>query len=162
GWAGATQVTYATVERVVIQAANGGDTFRAPAGAPTAVITVNGNGGRDKLIGGNVANTWNLTAVDHGNIRGQVVYNDVQDLLGGTCTDGFVLAGAGVGVSGTLGGGAGTDTLDYAALTARVEVDLSQRLATGVTGGLSAVDASDVTEIVIGGRGPDALVASPY
>ncbi len=71
-----------------------------------------GTGDGDTLTGPNVANTWNVTAPNQGNITSLVTFRFVELLIGGTASD---LFNAKAFASGTpaLRGGDGADTLSY-------------------------------------------------
>jgi CHAT domain-containing protein len=111
---------------------------------------IGGSSGNNTLIGSNTANTWNLTAANTGNINGTVGFSSFQNLTGGTNNDTFVFSN-GVGVSGTINGGAGTNTLDYSAYNTPITVNLGIGTATN-TGGLSNI------ENVTGGSNNDTLI----
>jgi CHAT domain-containing protein len=111
---------------------------------------IGGSSGNNTLIGSNTANTWNLTAANTGNINGTVGFSSFQNLTGGTDNDTFVFT-KDVGVSGTINGGAGTNTLDYSAYNTPITVNLGLGTATN-TGGLSNI------ENVTGGSNNDTLI----
>ncbi|MGQ0657523.1 MAG: beta strand repeat-containing protein [Chromatiales bacterium] len=113
----------------------------------TGTGTLNGAAGTDTLI---ASGTFNITANDAGNVNGDVTFSNIENLTGGTGNDSFVF-GNGFGVTGTIDGDAGTDTLNYAAYTTAVTVDLSANTATGVGG--SALNIENVT----GGSAGDTL-----
>jgi hypothetical protein len=58
-----------------------------------------------------VANTWNITGVNAGNL-GNVTFAAVENLTGGTANDTFKFTSGG-SVTGLIDGGGGTNTLDY-------------------------------------------------
>jgi len=113
-----------------------------------------GGSASDTLVGGNVANTWDVTGSNAGNIGGAGVFDfsGVENLTGGTDADAFVLSDA-AGVSGNVAGSAGSDTLDYGAYTTPVTVNRQALSATG-TGGYRGI------EIVVGGSASDTLVGA--
>jgi CHAT domain-containing protein len=111
---------------------------------------IGGSSGNNTLIGSNTANTWNITGTDSGNINGTVSFSSFQNLTGGTGNDTFVFSN-GVGVSGTINGGAGTNTLDYSAYNTPITVNLGLGTATN-TGGLSNI------QNVTGGSNNDTLI----
>jgi Ca2+-binding RTX toxin-like protein len=91
--------------------------------------TLTGGGGTDNLIGGlgsdtirgaNKANAWRITAGSQGNVDG-VAFSEVENLIGGNSADIFSFDD-GAGVTGTVSGGGGTDTLDYSTRTLGVDV----------------------------------------
>jgi filamentous hemagglutinin family protein len=111
---------------------------------------IGGSSGNNTLVSSNTANTWNLTAPNTGNINGTVGFSSFQNLTGGTSNDTFVFSN-GVGVSGTINGGAGTNTLDYSAYNTPITVNLGLGTATN-TGGLSNI------QNVTGGTNNDTLI----
>jgi len=94
-----------------------------------------GGFGSDALVGTNAANTWTITGNNKGDIGGASVFSfeSVENLSGGSNADTFKL-GAGWGVSGTINGQAGVNTLDYSAYSTAVTVNLLSGSATGVAG----------------------------
>ncbi|MEQ9548368.1 MAG: CHAT domain-containing protein [Coleofasciculus sp. G3-WIS-01] len=76
------------------------------------------------LIGTNTANTWNITANNAGTVNGTFSFSDFTNLSGGNANDIFQLNN-GVILTGTIDGGAGTDTLDYSAYTSPLTVNLA-------------------------------------
>ncbi len=64
----------------------------------------------DTLTGPDQASTWNLTGLNSGNINGTFFFSSIENLIGGDGNDTFVVSN-GAGVTGTMSGGAGTDTL---------------------------------------------------
>jgi|GEM_PF-3499000 len=91
------------------------DRFTLTVGASlTGIIT--GGGGTDTLVGANTANTWTITGTNTGNVNGAIQFQGVANLTGGTGNDSFVFHTGG-SMTGAIDGGAGTDTLDFSALT---------------------------------------------
>ena len=70
-------------------------------------------------------------------------FSDIEFLYGGADDDTFVLAD-GVTLTGSIAGGLGEDTLDHAANTTGVTIDLSAGTATGTVG------IADIENIVTG------------
>ncbi|MEQ8536702.1 MAG: CHAT domain-containing protein, partial [Coleofasciculus sp. D1-CHI-01] len=85
--------------------------------------TIDGGGGDNTIIGSNTANTWNLTNSDTGNINGSN-FTAINNLTGGSNNDTFSF-NDGVTFTGTIDGGAGTDTLDYSTYTSPLTVNLA-------------------------------------
>jgi uncharacterized repeat protein (TIGR01451 family) len=86
-------------------------------GVPT---TFDGGTGNDTLIGTNVAQTWNITGANSGNIPGATSsFINTESLTGGSAADTFVFSAAG-NIAQKLDGGLGTDTLDNTAIPAHV------------------------------------------
>ena len=123
-------------------------------GTPRAI---NGNGGNDTfLIGSNSANLWNITSTNQGDV-GDITFEQVENLVGGTDDDSFVFADAAV-LSGNVDGGDQVtgDEVNYSAYTSAVTIQLSQllniELATGsATSGEDVLLASTATDFVING-----------
>jgi RTX calcium-binding nonapeptide repeat (4 copies) len=102
------------------------------------------------LVGPNKTVAWNITASNTGAVNG-MAFSAVANLTGGTANDTFNFA-TGAEVSGTIDGGKGTNSLNYAADTTPITVDLSSMTATsgaapftianieGVIGGTSTGD----------------------
>jgi acrosin len=116
--------------------------------------TINGGSGTDTLntsaFGGGV--TFNLTSNNNGSTTGDngLTFQSLESYVAGAGTDVFAFSN-GVGVSGSINGGGGSDWLNYNAYLTAVVVNLSLNSATGVGGGVSNV------ENVIGGSGDDVL-----
>jgi len=116
-----------------------------------AAIALDGEDGDDTLQGPDAARTWNITGGGAGNVGGPGVldFASMENLDGGSGDDTFAIAG-GAGVSGTLDGGGGRNTLDYSAWADAVTADLGAGTAAG-SGGVSGVHN------VLGGAGDDTL-----
>ncbi|MBT7080021.1 MAG: hypothetical protein HN929_00895, partial [Chloroflexi bacterium] len=110
-----------------------------------------GGGASDTLIGLNAGQTWSITVNDAGN-DGTYYFTGIENLTGGTLADSFAFAN-GVGLTGTLDGGSGANTLDYSAYLAAnaVTVDIENGTATN-TGGISNI------QTITGGAGSDTLI----
>jgi len=85
--------------------------------------TIDGGGGNNTIIASNTPNTWNLTNSDSGTINGST-FTTINTLTGGSNNDTFSF-NDGVTFTGTIDGGAGTDTLDYSAYTSPLTVNLA-------------------------------------
>jgi hypothetical protein len=119
-------------------------------GGFTNVTNFIGGSATDTIGGNNVANTWNVTGVNAGNLNGSSTFSSFETLSGGTNTDAFVFS-AGASVAGTLFGSGGNDTLDFSALGTAVTVNLAGGTSTN-TGGVNGI------ETVLGGSGNDILL----
>jgi uncharacterized repeat protein (TIGR01451 family) len=110
-----------------------------PAGftALTAVAVVDG-GGTDTLQFPDVAQTVTIAGADSGTSTAfaAFAFTDIENLVGSSAADTFVFAD-GATLSGTIDGGAGTDTLDYSAYTTPVAVNLGAN-APGLTATMTA------------------------
>ena len=122
-----------------------------------ATLTYDGGAGSNTLQGSNSASTWNITAVDTGNL-GNVSFAAVGNLAGGTGQDTFSLVNN-AGVTGTIDGGAGSDTLTWSAVSSSRQVTLTglesvngfAGTEASITGGFTNLDS------LVGGRGTDTL-----
>ncbi len=102
---------------------------------------------KDTLVGPNVSNTWNLTLF--GNYVGNVHFSGIENLTGGSSSDKFnILTG---GVTGTVNGAGGTDTLNYTGYVLPVTVNLQQAKA-------PAVGSFTSIENFTGGTATDTLI----
>jgi hypothetical protein len=140
-------------------------TLTVRTGRGGAAVTVSGTGtgvptalngdvlGTNTLVGPNAATTWNVTGSNAGNLSGgaSASFTNFQNLTGGSAADTFVFAN-GAGVSGTIDGGLGMNTLNYAAYSTTVIVDLQTHTATGVGGSVLNI------QNVVGGSGGGAGV----
>ncbi|HEV7428397.1 MAG TPA: hypothetical protein VGQ46_18730 [Thermoanaerobaculia bacterium] len=111
-------VPTAQLLNVDIQLGGSDDVFTlGQTGIPTIL---DGGAGNDTLIGTNVAQTWNITAANSGNIPGATsAFQGVESLTGGSAADNFVFSAAG-SIAQKLDGGLGTDTLDNTAIPAHI------------------------------------------
>ncbi|MCF6363516.1 MAG: filamentous hemagglutinin N-terminal domain-containing protein [Gammaproteobacteria bacterium] len=83
---------------------------------------IDGGTGDDTLTGDNAANSWDISALDAGQLNGSG-YSNIENLVGNADVDTFVFAD-GSGVSGTVDGKAGIDSVDFSAETGTVDVRL--------------------------------------
>ena len=90
-----------------------------------------GGSGANALTGVDTDNTWHITSTNTGDVNG-VTFTGFGTLTGGAATDTFIFSD-GVGVTGAIGGGAGTNTLNYAAYSTNVDVNLQTQTAPGLT-----------------------------
>ena len=111
-------VPTAQLLNVDIQLGSSDDVFTlGQTGIPTIF---DGGPGNDTLIGTNVAQTWNITGANSGNIPGATsAFTTTESLTGGSAADTFVLSAAG-NISQKLDGGLGTDTLDNSAIPGHI------------------------------------------
>jgi uncharacterized repeat protein (TIGR01451 family) len=107
-------VVTAQLVSLSIQLGGSDDVFTLGAlGVPT---TFDGGAGNDTLIGTNIAQTWNITGANSGNIPGVATsFSNTESLRGGTAADSFVFGAAG-SVALTIDGNLGVDTLDNSAI----------------------------------------------
>jgi len=134
--------------------------------------TIDGGTGNDTLTGDTGPNTWDITAVDEGNLNGvdntnsnnTYDFTGIESLIGNTGDDDFSLIGTAT-LSGTINGGAaGTDSLtanDAVAGNTWSIDSTNQGKVTGVNTGtpLAAFDFTGIDEI-IGGSADDSFTFS--
>jgi hypothetical protein len=135
---------------------DGNDTF-----ALNGILTgsIDGQAGSDTITGDNTGRTFNVNSTNGGAISVILTgtFANVENLTGGSGDDSFVLAD-GIGLTGSIDGGAGSDTLSYAAYTTTVLVTLSGSDANGFSSA-SATNLAGFAGIntLIGGDPNDAL-----
>ena len=152
GRPGVAKISYDTLESVVVIAGGGKDTFTVSSMLSSTVVTLTGGGGTDALVGPNIANAWQITSLDSGGLNSTVKFKSVENVTGGTNSDSFQWQSFFLtGLTGTLKGGRGTDTLDLSLASSAVKVNLTAGTYGGVVGGISAI------ENVLGGAGNDML-----
>jgi Ca2+-binding RTX toxin-like protein len=127
-----------------------GDDRATHAGGEIEVLR--GGTGFDRLIGADTANVWALDGSNAGLLNGHLTFESFENLAGGAGADAFVFAD-GAAVSGTIAGGGGKDTLNYAAYATAVTVNLQTAAATG-TAGFSGI------EDLVGGSAGDTLIGA--
>ena len=118
-----------------------GDTLNLSASAAAATVNVTNNNLGNVSIGGSTV----------------LNFSRIANVVGTSGTDNYVLSN-GKGLTGTLIGGGGNDTLNYSAYTTSVRVNLTADSATSIDGGL----AGGITGIanVTGGSGNDILIGN--
>ena len=118
---------------------------------------VGGTGAGDKLIGPGTASTWSITAVNGGNVAG-FGFSSIENLTGGSANDLFKPSN-GMGVSGKIDGGGGTNTLDDSLYSTGVIVNLTTGAATG-TGSIAAIQnvtGSPANDTITGSTGNNTI-----
>jgi hypothetical protein len=113
-----------------------------------------GGSGSNTLVGPNADTVWTLTGLNMFTVNG-LGFSGFQNLVGGSGADRFVFETGG-GVSGTIDGGGGNNTLDYSPFVGDIVVDLPLGVATGVGQGVVHV------ENVTGSIGNDLLVGDAF
>ena len=113
----------------------------------------------DTLIGMNTANVWHITGPSSGDINGSFFFSGVEDLVGGTSSDNFVLQPGGI-VGGTIIGGGGSNTIDYSNLSTPIVTNLEFDSTTLLAGGFNQIGtiigSSDPSNELIGANQPEA------
>ncbi|HZU36297.1 MAG TPA: hypothetical protein VFA18_10330, partial [Gemmataceae bacterium] len=97
-------------------------------------------GGSDTVIGPNLTTAWVMTGANTGVLTANGLtmgLSGVANVTGGSGNDSFQFR-AGASLSGTLDGGAGSNTLDYSLYGSNVTVNLASAAATALNGGLSS------------------------
>ena len=148
GTAGA--VSFSSFENLT--GGNLNDSFRLTTETAGISGQITGGDGVDTLTGFNVANTWNLTGMQSGELNGAVIFTGIENLTGGTSTDSFVVDPASDGFN-AVNGGSGLDTLDDSALVGPITVDLATKTApklTSFTAIESLLGTSDTGDVLIG------------
>ena len=163
-----------SIESWLVNGLAGNDVFTVLPTALLSPVTVDGGTGTDTLLGPDVANAWQLTASGTGSLNSSLAFENMENLTGGTDSDTFALKASGAGVSGSLDGGGGTNTLvgfnsstvNVWNLTGTAAGDLNGMNFTNVenlTGGLYS-DTFQVQSgaagfgMIDGGNGTDTLV----
>jgi Ca2+-binding RTX toxin-like protein len=106
--------------------------------------------GPNTLVGPDADTVWTLSGLNTISVNG-LSFSGFQSLAGGSGADRFVFQSGG-GVSGSIDGGGGNNTLDYSPFVGNITVNLALGTATGVGDGISRV------ENVTGSIGDDLLV----
>ena len=141
-----------------IDGGDGDDTFNLTTGAGVGTLSGGGNGGTgDTIAGPDDVNLWTITALDAGDVDGQL-YSQMENLDGGTADDTFTF-NVDVSVAG-IDGNLGTDELNFSPLSAAKSLDVGtltniERLVdTGVAGDeLIGPDAANTWTISANGNG---------
>jgi filamentous hemagglutinin family protein len=120
--AGTVNGTFSFSDFTNLSGGNANDIFQLNNGI-TFTGTIDGGGGNNTIIAGDTPNTWNLTNSNAGTINGSN-FTAINNLTGGNNKDTFSF-NDGVNFTGTVDGGAGTDTLDYSAYTSPLTVNLA-------------------------------------
>jgi acrosin len=128
----------------------GNDTFVFAGGSLTG--TINGGGGNDTIVGDNTGRTYTISGPNSGTISGIGSFSNIPNLTGGTGNDTFVFANGG-SLTGSINGGAGTDTIvgDDGGRTFTVTGAGSGTLSTILGGSFGAI------ENLTGGAGNDTF-----
>ena len=109
---------------------------------PPVPVVVAGGGSADTLRGPDQSNSWVINGVGAGALDGKLSFQGLTSLVGGSGADSFQITAAAKGpsnggLSGSLDGGGGTNTLSYAGYNGSVVVDLPLGIASAVAGGIA-------------------------
>ncbi|MCP4042365.1 MAG: hypothetical protein GY731_10490, partial [Gammaproteobacteria bacterium] len=109
-----------------------------------------GSAGNDVLTGKNTGRIFNITGADTGNINGNIAFSNVENLVGETGNDRFVVSGG--TLSGGISGGAGDNALtgDNVVNTWTV-TGVGIGAVTGIAGGFTGI------ENLVGGTADDTF-----
>ncbi|NET58863.1 MAG: hypothetical protein F6K47_22750, partial [Symploca sp. SIO2E6] len=141
-----------TIEFTNFNSISGGsleDTFILNGGQ---VDNIEGGGGNNTIVGGDIPNTWNIIDVDAGNVNGANNFTEIQNLIGGSANDSFVFADD-VNFNGNINGNGGTDNLDFSAYTGPLSVDLNNLRAVGIEEIIGTTNALE--SLLIGANNPN-------
>ncbi|MHC4877918.1 MAG: beta strand repeat-containing protein [Planctomycetota bacterium] len=111
---------------------------------------VTGTTGSDTLTGSSGNDSFAVAGASNSGTVGSLTFQSFENAAGGDGDDIFDLAN-GLGLSGSIDGGAGSDTVDYGDYSTAVSVDMAAGTATNIAGGISAI------ENATGGSAGDAL-----
>jgi hypothetical protein len=152
---GERDVNYGAFRGVVsVRAGSANDRFAVDGQrADGRIVSVDGNGGRDTVVGPNQDNSWLLIGNSFGTLNEQISFFETDNLVGQTRDDTFRFLPSGR-IDGQINGAGGFDTLDYSQFTTGVTVNLSNGLATAV--GLGALNVRNV----FGGSASDTLTGN--
>jgi Ca2+-binding RTX toxin-like protein len=119
-----------------------------------------GGAGSDILLGSDADSHWRLTGKNAGRV-GSSSFNTVESLIGGTGVDIFAFT-AGGKVTGTVNGGEGANTLNYATYGGPVVVNLRLGTAsrTAAIANIANVVGSAVSDILVGDTAENALTGN--
>jgi hypothetical protein len=130
-----------------------------PGGITHIQKVIGGPGSANTLIGADTPNSWNITGQNNGTVN-SFAFTGFQYLTGGAAADTFFLQPGG-GVSGTVDGGGGSNTLDYSHYSGDVTVDLPLGTATRIGGGiknLQNVTGSIGNDMIVGDANANVLI----
>lgn len=113
-----------------------------------------GSGG-DTLTGANATATWVFSGTNAGSYNTKTLFVGMANIVGGTGADTFKFNNAAM-ITGSLDGGGGTDTVNYAAYSTAVVVNLADGSATGVDGGADGMLKN--IENATGGKSTNVLI----
>jgi parallel beta-helix repeat protein len=136
----------------VLRGGSGADQFNI--GNEGSVSQIVGGNGIDTVRGPDIANSWRITQASRGTLNSQTNFQDIEHIVGGNLDDAVEMLPTGR-ITGSLSGGAGTNSLSYRNVTTSVAVNASPGVATYIT------SLAPNFQILIGGSGNDNLRAFP-
>jgi hypothetical protein len=115
---------------------------------PTFTELTGGKNSTTTLQGPDTNNTWKIVDAGTGTLNSNLIFGNVQNLVGGQDDDAFLFSNAG-SLAGSLDGGAGNNSLNYGAYGLPVTVTLGhdaaltgvQGQASGIAGGFTNIDS---------------------
>jgi len=150
GGAGADTLNYTAYPTAV--------TLDMQAGTATGLVsfsgieTVIGSAFSDSILARNAGSSFIISGANSGSVDG-LAFASFENLVGAAGADLFNFISSG-SLSGTLSGGAGSDTLSYAGYSSPVTVSLNTLTATGLAAGFSGI------ETLVGSAASDTLVGT--
>jgi hypothetical protein len=136
-----------------------GDTSQTLAGLHSP-LSIQGGGSNTTLAGPNQASVWRIAGPNAGFLANSPVsFNNVPNLSGGIAANAFQCLPFG-SLSGTITGGAGSNTLDYSGFTGDVAVNLLLGQATNIghVTNIQNVTGSSGNSLIVGGNVPGILI----
>ena len=121
-------------------------------GTSGSISQIAAGGGADTLRAANKNNSWRITGIARGTLNTTTNFTDLEHLVGGSLDDSVEMTTTGR-VTGSLTGGAGTNSLSYRNYTTAVSVNVTVGVATNVP------NLAPDFQILIGGAGADNLRA---
>ncbi len=106
-------------------------------GTFSGIGTINGNGANTTITGLAAGQTFRISDADAGS-AGTLGFTNVGSLTGGAGNDNFVFGPNG-GLSGSLAGGGGNNTLDLGARNGTLTVNLQAGMATPIAGTIAGI-----------------------
>ena len=160
---GGVRITYSGMDSVDLRTTAGDDTFNFWLAPLTMRMTI---GGGPQVFGDTLRlidpwhATWRINGTGAGTLHDTLTFVSMEKLVGSTGRDRFVFGP--MGSVTEIDGGPGRDTLDYAALTSPVTVNLGLRVAHGTTGvsNMENVFGGSAADTLTGGTGADVLVGN--
>ncbi|MCL1471886.1 beta strand repeat-containing protein [Argonema antarcticum] len=108
------------------------------------------------IIGTNENNVWTITANNSGTFNSNINFRNFQQLVGANLNDDFIF-NDGINWNGTLDGKNGTDTLNYAAFSSNLVVNLEALEATSIE---NIVGTNNAASTLIGRNTTNAWILS--
>ncbi len=139
---------FSNIENLVGNAST--DAFTINGGA---IESIDGAGGIDILtVDNNPTNNWSITGVNSGAVTDVASFSGIENLIGSTNTDNFVLLGTG-SISGSIDGNGGTNSL-----AARDNAINNWSITTTDSGAVTDVASFNDIQNLIGGANTDNFV----